>query len=237
MIWPTVIRGFSERTGPGRSPASAGARARSSASESFGHVPALEDDLPRWSAARAGGCSGRWWSCRSPTRRPARGSRRAGSRSSRRPPPARSPAAAAEQAPADLEVLHEVRGPRAAISALARARRGAGLRSARQRAGSWSCTRRSASQHARTWLVGRRPARGGGTSTRSARPVGAARRERASGGQAREIGRLARDGLQPRPARLVQPRHRAQQAQRVGMARVGVDLARRRRAPRSCPRT
>src|SRR5262245_15697820 len=56
---------------------------------------------------------------------------------------------------------------------------------------------------------------------------GAARREGAAGREPREIRWLALDRVQARAARLVQTRHRAQQAERVGMARIGVDLARR----------
>src|SRR6185369_17648529 len=56
---------------------------------------------------------------------------------------------------------------------------------------------------------------------------GAARGERAARGQPREVGRLPVDGRQPGLPRLVQARHRAQQAERVGMAGVAVQLARR----------
>ena len=58
--------------------------------------------------------------------------------------------------------------------------------------------------------------------------VGAARREGAARRQPGQIGRLALDRVEARAPRLVEAGHRAQQAERVGMARVGVDLARGR---------
>src|SRR5438067_6868091 len=53
----------------------------------------------------------------------------------------------------------------------------------------------------------------------------AARGERAARRQPCEIGRLALDRRQSRAARLVQPRHRAQQPERVGMAGRVIDVA------------
>src|SRR3990172_8687147 len=53
---------------------------------------------------------------------------------------------------------------------------------------------------------------------------GAARVERAAGRQVDEVGRRALDRHQLLARRLVQLRHRVQQAERVGVARVAVDL-------------
>ena len=51
----------------------------------------------------------------------------------------------------------------------------------------------------------------------------AARPEGAAAVEPRQVGRLAVDRIEPRAARLVEPRHRAQQRHRVGMARVVID--------------
>ena len=51
----------------------------------------------------------------------------------------------------------------------------------------------------------------------------AARAEGAAAVEPRQIGRLALDRIEPRLARPVEPRHRAQQRHRVGMARIVID--------------
>ena len=51
----------------------------------------------------------------------------------------------------------------------------------------------------------------------------AARPEGAAAVEPRQVGRLALDRIEPRLARPVEPRHRAQQRHRVGMARVVID--------------
>ena len=61
----------------------------------------------------------------------------------------------------------------------------------------------------------------GGTSARSGRRETGSAARSGSPAAARQVGRQALDGLELRAARLVEPRHRAQQADRVGMARVG----------------
>src|SRR5690348_7852358 len=58
--------------------------------------------------------------------------------------------------------------------------------------------------------------------------IGAARREGAAGRKTREVGGLPLDRIEARAARLVEPRHRAQQAERVRVARVCIELRRAR---------
>ena len=65
----------------------------------------------------------------------------------------------------------------------------------------------------------------------------AARVERAAGRHIDQVGRHAADGHQPLLARLVQPGHRVDQAQRVRVARIGEDLLHGRPSPRHARRT
>ena len=78
----------------------------------------------------------------------------------------------------------------------------------------------------------RRAAPGPGSQTVDAERT--ARRKAAAGGRRAQIRRQALDGLEPLSARQVEPRHRAHQADRVGMARAAGRC--RRRVPCSTMR-
>ena len=171
----------------------------------------------RRSAARAAGCSGRSWSCRSRSRRPGPASRRAAIVKSTPSTAFTSPILRVHHdALGDREVHVQARAPRAAASAAA----------------SRSCRRRPASR-----APSSRAAEAGGEMARARRPARAAaapaaqrvdrepaaRPERAAAVEPRQVGRLALDRIEPRLARPVEPRHRAQQRHRVGMARVVID--------------
>ena len=88
-----------------------------------------------------------------------------------------------------------------------------------------------------TWPPGPAASSAGASALAARDATAAARREGAARRQPRQVGRQAVDRVEARAARLVQARHRAQQAERVGMARVGEQLARRRAARRCAPRT
>ncbi len=198
-------------------------------------VPALEDDRARRSARAAGSAAGRWWSCRSRTRRPGRASRpRWTSKSMPVDGLHRADLAAEEQALGDREVLLQPGRPRAAAPPLRRCRTvaaggfadvGGSPTAARAPSAAGQLRRDLGSQIRRRVSAGRWQATrwppvpisqqlghlGRGLRRRCSSAYAAARVERAAGRQVDQARRGALDRDQPRRRRPVQPRHRAEQ--------------------------
>ena len=210
MIAPTVMRGFSDANGSWKMICmSRPARAARRASSAVTLRPS--NQTRRRSARSAAGCSGRWWSCRSRIRRPARASRRQRSRSSRRRPRARGRSRADSSPPLIGKFL---------TSSLTRS---SGAVASRR-------SRRHLVEHARHLVPGATSRSGGAACGTSRSRSGSAPR---SGSRRRvEQARAPRPGSPPSRALLrgrgVDARDRADQPLRVGVARVREQLAHRR---------
>ena len=216
MIAPTVMRGLSEANGSWKMICMSRQSARSAAASSAVDVAALEPDLARRSARSAAGCSGRWSICRSRIRRPARASRPA-PMSKLTPSTACTVSASRDEQPAaDREILDQVLD-------------------AQQRLGHCAATSSSCTSTQATLWPGADVAQRRHRLAAFRHRVAAARREAAAGRRVEQARHHAGDGLEPRLAgrRRVDARDRADQALRVGMARVGEQL--RRPAPPRSP--
>ncbi len=180
----------------------------------------------RWSrswGARAGGCSGPWWSCRIPIRRPGPGLAAVRCRSSRRRQRAPFPARPNSPPPTSKCLTRSRTCRRTSLahrpaSALAGATGGErGPATLRQAFGLPARAHADPSSPTR---------RRGGTSSGSAPRGRRSAARRRSPGQPREIRRLTLDGIEAGAPRLIEAGHGAQQTEGVGMAGIRVQIAR-----------
>ena len=219
------MRGLSELYGSWKITCMRRRSASSSLALELRDVDAVEEDLARGRLARAAGCSGRSWSCRSRSRRPGPASRRGAIVKSTPSTAFTSPTLRrAHDALGDREVHARARAPRGAAS------RRAALRSCRRASGGLGAAISALRKQAARWPGSPAGSSGGCASAQRVDREAAARPERAAAVEPRQIGRLALDRIEPRLARPVEPRHRAQQRH---ACRDGAGRGRSRRPCRS----